>query len=86
MDRQPWWGAADAGDDGEHGSGSACSRPTRGGLVIKNALIPVVTLVGLQLPIIVGDAVIMEQMFAVPSLGRLMIDARATERAQHAAY
>ena len=43
--------------------------------VIKNALIPVVTLVGLQLPIIVGGAVIMEQMFAIPGLGRLMIDA-----------
>ena len=43
--------------------------------VIRNALIPVVTLVGLQVPIIVGGAVIMEQMFAIPGLGRLMIDA-----------
>ena len=43
--------------------------------VIKNALIPVVTLVGLQIPIIVGGSVIMEQMFAIPGLGRLMIDA-----------
>ena len=43
--------------------------------VVKNALIPVVTLVGLQVPIIVGGAVIMEQMFAIPGLGRLMIDA-----------
>ena len=43
--------------------------------VIKNALIPVVTLVGLQVPIVVGGAVIMEQMFAIPGLGRLMIDA-----------
>ena len=43
--------------------------------VIKNALIPVVTLVGLQIPIIVGDWVIMEQMFAIPGLGHLMIDA-----------
>ena len=43
--------------------------------VIKNALIPVVTLVGLQIPIIVGGAVIMEQMFAIPGLGRLMIEA-----------
>ena len=34
-----------------------------------------VTLVGLQIPIIVGGAVIMEQMFAIPGLGRLMIDA-----------
>ncbi|MDD9955239.1 MAG: ABC transporter permease subunit [Anaerolineaceae bacterium] len=37
--------------------------------VIKNALIPVVTLVGLQVPIIVGGSVIMEQMFAIPGLG-----------------
>ena len=43
--------------------------------VVKNALIPVVTLVGLQVPIIVGGSVIMEQMFAIPGLGRLMIDA-----------
>jgi peptide/nickel transport system permease protein len=43
--------------------------------VVKNGLIPVVTLVGLQVPIIVGGAVIMEQMFAIPGLGRLMIDA-----------
>ena len=42
---------------------------------IKNVLIPVVTLVGLQLPILVGGSVIMEQMFAIPGLGRLIIDA-----------
>ncbi len=43
--------------------------------VIKNALIPVVTLIGLQLPILVGGSVIMENMFALPGLGRLMLDA-----------
>ena len=43
--------------------------------VIKNALTPVVTLVGLQLPILVGGSVIMENMFALPGLGRLMLDA-----------
>ena len=42
---------------------------------IKNALIPVVTLIGLQLPILVGDAVIMENIFNLPGLGRLMLDA-----------
>ena len=40
---------------------------------VKNALIPVVTLVGLQLPIIVGGAVIMENIFNLPGLGRLML-------------
>ena len=42
---------------------------------LKNALIPVVTLIGLQLPILVGGAVIMENIFALPGLGRLMLDA-----------
>ena len=40
---------------------------------LKNALIPVVTLVGLQLPILVGGAVIMENIFNLPGLGRLML-------------
>ena len=42
---------------------------------LKNAFIPVVTLIGLQLPILVGGAVIMENIFALPGLGRLMLDA-----------
>ena len=41
--------------------------------VIKNALIPVVTLIGLQLPILIGGAVIMENLFNLPGLGRLML-------------
>ena len=43
--------------------------------VIKNALIPVVSLVGLQLPILVGGAMIMENIFNLPGLGRLMVNA-----------
>ena len=42
---------------------------------IKNALIPVVTLIGLQLPVVVGGAVIMENIFNLPGLGRLMLTA-----------
>jgi peptide/nickel transport system permease protein len=42
---------------------------------VKNALIPVVSLIGLQLPILVGGAVIMENIFNLPGLGRLMLDA-----------
>ncbi len=42
---------------------------------IKNALIPVVSLIGLQLPILVGGAVIMENIFNLPGLGGLMLDA-----------
>jgi peptide/nickel transport system permease protein len=40
---------------------------------VKNALIPVVTLIGMQLPILVGGAVIMENIFNLPGLGRLMV-------------
>ena len=42
---------------------------------IKNALIPVVTLIGLQLPLLVGGSVIMENIFNLPGLGRLMVNA-----------
>ena len=40
---------------------------------LKNALIPVVTIVGAGLPMLVGGAVIMEQIFALPGMGRLML-------------
>ena len=39
----------------------------------KNALIPVVSLIGLQLPILIGGSVIMENIFSLPGLGRLML-------------
>ncbi len=42
---------------------------------IKNALIPVVTLVGLQLPLLVGGSVIMEEIFNLPGIGRMFLDA-----------
>ena len=42
---------------------------------VKNALIPVVSLIGLQLPILVGGAVIMENIFNLPGLGSLMLTA-----------
>ena len=44
---------------------------------VKNVLIPVVTLIGLQLPILVGGAVIIENIFNLPGLGRLMLVALA---------
>ena len=44
---------------------------------MKNAFIPVITLIGLQLPILVGGSVIMENIFNLPGLGRLMLDALA---------
>jgi peptide/nickel transport system permease protein len=41
---------------------------------LKNALIPVITVVGTQIPWMVGGAVIIETVFALPGLGTLMID------------
>jgi peptide/nickel transport system permease protein len=41
--------------------------------VIRNALIPVVTLVGLQIPTVFGGAIITEQIFRVPGIGSLLI-------------
>jgi peptide/nickel transport system permease protein len=43
--------------------------------VVRNALIPVVTLVALQMPIIFGGAVVTEQIFRVPGIGSLLISA-----------
>ena len=40
---------------------------------IKNALIPIVTLIGLQLPLLVGGSVIIENIFNLPGLGRLFL-------------
>ena len=42
---------------------------------LKNALIPVITIIGYQLPVLLGGAVIVEDIFSLPGMGRLMIDA-----------
>ena len=42
---------------------------------LKNALIPVVTMIGMDLPLLVGGAVIIENIFALPGVGRLMLNA-----------
>jgi peptide/nickel transport system permease protein len=42
---------------------------------IKNGIIPVVTLLGMNLSMIIGGAVIVEQVFNIPGVGRLAIDA-----------
>jgi len=43
--------------------------------VVRNALIPVVTLVMLQMPAVFGGAIVTEQIFRVPGIGSLLIDA-----------
>ena len=42
---------------------------------VRNALIPVVTDIGAGLPLLVGGAVIIEQIFVLPGIGRLMLTA-----------
>ena len=42
---------------------------------LRNAMIPVVTLVGLQAPLLIGGAVIIEQIFVIPGMGLLLLDA-----------
>jgi len=45
---------------------------------LKNALIPVITIIGYQLPILIGGAVVTESIFGLPGLGTLMLDAIKT--------
>jgi peptide/nickel transport system permease protein len=45
------------------------------GHVLKNAMVPVVTVLGLQLGTLIGGAVITEYVFALPGVGRLVVDA-----------
>ena len=59
---------------------TAWSKGLKEGVVVmrhalKNALIPVVTILGAELPILVGGAVILEQIFALPGMGKLMVNA-----------
>ena len=48
--------------------GSASATP------LKNALIPVVTVIGLQIGRLFGGAVVVETIFALPGMGRLAAD------------
>ena len=45
---------------------------------LKNALIPIITVVGLQFGYLLGGAVLTESIFAVPGVGRLMVDSIKT--------
>jgi peptide/nickel transport system permease protein len=42
---------------------------------LRNAALPVVTIIGLDLPFLLGGAVIVETIFSWPGMGRLMVDA-----------
>ena len=41
--------------------------------VLKNALLPVITIVGLQLPLMIGGAVVIEQIFVISGMGQLLL-------------
>ena len=41
---------------------------------LKNALIPVITLIGLYVPVLIGGSIVMEQIFILPGMGLLMIE------------
>src|SRR5262249_61765206 len=40
---------------------------------LRNALLPVVTVLGLSLPGLIGGSVIIESIFAIPGMGQLMV-------------
>jgi len=42
---------------------------------LRNSMIPVITLIGLQAPLLIGGAVILEQIFVIPGMGLLLLEA-----------
>ena len=42
---------------------------------LKNAAIPIVTIIGIGIALLIGGAVVTESVFAIPGLGRLTVDA-----------
>ena len=42
---------------------------------VKNAFIPVITIIGMELPMLVGGSVVVEQLFTLPGMGRLLLEA-----------
>jgi peptide/nickel transport system permease protein len=42
---------------------------------VRNALIPVITVVGLQVPVVLGGSVIVEKIFTLPGIGSYLLDA-----------
>lgn len=45
--------------------------------VLRNALIPVVTILGLQFSVLIAGAIIIENVFSLPGLGRLVFQSIA---------
>jgi peptide/nickel transport system permease protein len=51
---------------------------SRGRVVVRhglpNALIPLITVIAIQVPLLLGGAVVIEQIFAIPGIGQLVLD------------
>ena len=45
---------------------------------VRNALIPVVTIIGLQVPVLVGGSLVLEQIFGIPGVARYLFQAIGT--------
>jgi ABC-type dipeptide/oligopeptide/nickel transport system permease component len=43
--------------------------------VLRNSLIPIATLIGLQVSSIISGSVLVESVFNIPGVGRMMVDA-----------
>jgi peptide/nickel transport system permease protein len=41
---------------------------------LKNALLPIITIIGSQIPLLVGGSVIIENIFQLPGMGQLFIN------------
>ncbi len=41
---------------------------------LPNALIPLITVIAIQIPLLLGGAVVIEQIFAIPGVGQLVLD------------
>lgn len=44
-------------------------------LALKNAMLPIITLLGLSIPSLIGGSVIVEQLFSIPGMGLLFFEA-----------
>ena len=43
--------------------------------VLRNAAVPIVTIIGLGIALLIGGVVVTESVYAIPGLGRLTVDA-----------
>ena len=44
-------------------------------ILLLNAAVPIVTVIGIGIALLIGGAVVTESVFAIPGLGRLTVDA-----------